>query len=164
MTAPTAESKRPPKPGLSKALVVLGVAFAACTCLGVVSAVAVPAFIGYVKRQKVAEGIANLDVLAGSVQRYCSTTGGYPPPAGPMPEVPTSVAQSPDFRADATYALIGFDPGIPVYFSYAIEPSASGVDLVAYGDLDGDGTRSVRRVRCGPDCSCAPPEVRDELE
>ena len=71
---------------------------------------------------------------------------------------------SSSWRAEPTFARIGFDPGSPVYFSYAIEPTPDGVDAVAYGDLDGDGTRSERRIRCGARCACGPQEVQNEIE
>jgi hypothetical protein len=39
-------------------------------------------------------------------------------------------------------------------FSYSIEPVSSGVELVARGDLDGDGETSRFVIHCRSDCEC----------
>ncbi len=145
-------------------LVVAGGGFLLCICSGIVAAVAIPAFINYVKRSKVAEASTNVAVLARAVERRCEETGAYPGAVGPVPEAPTSGSQVVDFGAVPGFVEIGFDPGSPVYFAYAIEPAGSGVDVVAYGDLDGDGRRSEHRIHCGAACACGPVQVVDPLE
>lgn len=146
------------------ARVVLAVVVVSGVLLTALAAFGVPAFIDYMKGAKVAEAASNLDALRGAVRRYCEQTGGYPPPAGPIPKAPRGGSQSPDFRADPTFRLVGFDPGGPVYYSYAIEAADAGIDVVAYGDLDGDGERSERRIHCGAGCACGAPTAVNELE
>jgi Tfp pilus assembly protein PilE len=145
-------------------LIALGALALSCPCVGIVSAVAIPAFINYVKRAKTTEARANLGVLEQRVESFCTSRGHYPVAAGPLPASPSNLEQRVDFAADPGFASVGFDPAAPVYFSYAIEAAPGGTDLVARGDLDGDGLTSDFRIHCDAGCTCLAMTVVDELE
>lgn len=82
-----------------------------------------------------------------------------PPTAGPTPRNPSREPAPVDFASEetpghATWAALGFQPEIPLRYSYSFEPTASGcglrspagtylLTLRAEGDLDADGERSV---------------------
>jgi Tfp pilus assembly protein PilE len=147
------------------ALIVVGVAAGSCMCIGIGGAIAIPAFINYVKRSKLAEAESNVRVLAVSVENHCRTNGALPGSAGPLPTSVGPQKQSVDFESDETFRALGFGPRDPIYYSYAIEPTAAGLDAVARGDLDGDGIQSKVYVSCRPDCGCGTDLVyENELE
>jgi hypothetical protein len=151
--------------GLTVASIALGVTFVACVGIGIVAAIAVPAFIGYIQRAKSSEAGSSLRQLRALVVRHCEERGVYPGTAGPLPAVPGPVLQNVRFDSDPGFAAIGFDPGVAVYYSYAIVPRAAGVDLVARGDLDGDGMLSDFTIESREACACVPGVfVTDELE
>lgn len=108
-----------------------------------------------------------------------------PPTAGPTPRMPTRDPERVDFTDEDTpghdtWRALGFQPPIPVRYSYTFEPTASGcglrspegtylLTLRAEGDLDGDGERSVfeRRVRATEEGALEPfgiLYVRDRAE
>ena len=133
--------------------------------LGILAALAIPAFIGYVRRSKTSEATGNLNSLfksaasyfsqerAGrgvnaSVSSYC--TVGVDPlfPSDPM-------AEKVKFTAQPNANALGFKIADFVYFGYGISNgvlatgkcnNTAGVDVytfVAQGDLDGDDTNST---------------------
>ena len=132
--------------------------------LGVTSAIAIPQFIGYIRRSKVAEAHYSLATLRSLVEIRCADTGALPPPTGPEPPTPRSDRQG--FRGTTGFSDLGFSPADPVYYSYAIEPSPGGIRVVARGDIDGDGVLSELWFTCSASpCACDPDvSVRDELE
>lgn len=120
-----------------------------------------------------------------------STTGPdslarcLPGTAGPTPRLPTREPVAVDFTSEetpghATWRALGFQPPVPVAFSYTFEPTASGCELRspegtylltlrAEGDLDGDGERSLfeRRLRATEEGELVPfgiLYVRDPVE
>ena len=132
--------------------------------IGILAAIAIPAFISYVRRSKVAEARAELMQVRALVTERCAG-GGLPERAGPQPPVPGAEKQLGDFRSDPVFAELGYDPGVPVYYSYAIEPDAfGGVRLVARGDLDSDGHLSEHAIQCDATCACGEITTIDELE
>jgi type IV pilus assembly protein PilA len=130
--------------------------------LGILAALAIPAFIGYVRRSKTAEATGNLNSLFKSAASYfsaertgqgmTSTTSAYCTVAQdtltPANPDPTKVKYVPSSSAIA----LGFAIADFVYYGYQIQnPSATcgeaaGADaytLQAQGDLDGDNTNST---------------------
>jgi type IV pilus assembly protein PilA len=131
--------------------------------LGILAALAIPAFIGYVRRSKTSEATGNLNSLfksgaayfsqersaqglAGSVASYCivGTTAQSPT---------TTKATKGSFTPSANTNALGFKIADFVYYGYGITSSdASGAcgkaananvyTFFAVGDLDGDGTPS----------------------
>lgn len=145
-------------------LIVIGalvVVFAVC---GVLAAIAIPAFINYVKRSKAAEAQLQLRMLSQAAQDACHRTGAFPP-AGPQPLTVGPEKHVGDFANDPGFAAIGFLPAEPLYYRYQVTPTADGAMLVAEGDLDGDGVFSRFELRCYAHCACDPtPTVTHELE
>jgi type IV pilus assembly protein PilA len=139
--------------------------------IGILAAIAIPAFVGYVRRSKTSEAPANLkNLYQGAVTYYsqerfarglgagsnsqCLTVAGTAPAAIP------SAAKTP-FPTPAPQAFIdlGFTISDPVYYQYQVTPSAAGACRVttvgavytfsARGDLDGDGTPSLFELAVG---------------
>ena len=149
--------------------IVLGCIPAGVCVLGIAAAVAIPAFVSYTKRAKVAEAETNLQQLTRFVESRCQDGRGLPGAAGPVPATPTDRRQTPSFASDPVFAELGFAPAGGVYYAYSIVPRGDGsVALRAQGDLDGDGTLSTIEKGCYPTatgCDCSGPATRtNELE
>jgi type IV pilus assembly protein PilA len=141
--------------------------------MGVLSAIALPAFKKMVDRSKTAETSANLDSMFKSAASYyaseraeqgqVSSTAGHCTvgDAGPGPLIPTKDKQS--FASDDSFRALGFSIADLVYFSYGVA-SGSGTSVCdngphtanlytfyANGDLDGDGVFSTFELATGSD-------------
>jgi type IV pilus assembly protein PilA len=129
--------------------------------LGILAALAIPAFIGYVRRSKTSEATGNLNSLFKSAASYFSqertargvtagtasycTVGNF----GLNPSNPGPDKQK--FSSSGAVDALGFKIADFVYFGYAIS-NASGqcnntakqnvYTFVANGDLDGDNINS----------------------
>ena len=141
--------------------------------LGILAAIAIPTFVGFVARSKTAEATGNLNSMfknaasyyyggrAGKgvtslVSSHCTVPSAPPEPATPgMSKVKFNPAPDSSFRS------IGFSIGDFVYYSYEMVSESPGCDqdpntlnlytLMATGDLDGDGTESVFELAAGSD-------------
>jgi prepilin-type N-terminal cleavage/methylation domain-containing protein len=134
--------------------------------LGIIAALAIPAFTAYVARSKTAEVSANLNVMFKSAASYyladisgkgsTSAVTGYciVGTAGPQPATPTN--QKVQFpTVDANFNAIHFQVSDYVYFSYGLTSSkpsggscanVAGTALYTFyanGDLDGDTIMST---------------------
>ena len=166
------QAATPPTPkkrsGLLVLVIVGGLLLLACPCIGGLSAIAIPAFIGYVRRAKVTEARGEVRAIARLEESYCTEHGNWLVPAGPVPAVPAATKQLGAFSDDPAFTQLGYDQGDPVYYSYSVEhdPAVTGgILIVARGDLDGDGTLSTFSVSCGSACTCEPtPIVTNEIE
>lgn len=151
----------PPKRKGSLTPVIVLIVLGALTipCVGILAAVAIPSFIGYLRRSKTAEAEQNLRSLyAGAAAYYAEEHVGPDGTArtrctvGPAvtSNVPgpqrTVLSDLPD-----SFSALGFAPYDPVYFRYEIV-SVPGCDhpdgtplysFRARGDLDGDGATSL---------------------
>lgn len=136
----------------------------------VTAAIAIPAFVSYVKRSKTIEASAELRSLAMTVSSSCQAgedLSGLR--AGPLPAAPGSIQNIPVWQADPGFARIGWQASSPVRYSYQIEPAAhdpAQLTLSARGDLDDDGVLSMYSLSCDlRNCICSTtPQVVDELE
>ncbi|MFK7985670.1 MAG: type IV pilin protein [Sandaracinaceae bacterium] len=148
---------------------ILGLAVAGLLfvpCIGIVAAIAIPAFVGYLQRSKTAEANSNLRALFegasayyeqehfgpdGQVRTHClvdaASTPGQP---GPTKVVYPPLA--PSFEA------LGFSAADPLYYRYEIHsPGGCGhtagdpqlYTFRARGDLDGDGRQSTFEIAVG---------------
>jgi type IV pilus assembly protein PilA len=122
--------------------------------LGLQAAIAIPAFVHYVRTSKTAEAVTNVAAISRGVASYWAAertardghvTQSLPPS---LPRTP--LAPGPERRAwpaDASpgWAELGFAPVDPLYYAYEYEASPDGVSFAvrAIGDLDGDGLRST---------------------
>ena len=141
--------------------------------IGILAALAIPAFINYIKKSKTAEANGTLGAFfTGAASYYdsdyatrgaavaTSTTKCTVGPAD-MGLTPTDQKQTIDWTAlaaadRAAFNAIGFQTADPVYYNYAIvSPTAAGgacggsagngsvYTFRANGDLDNDGTLST---------------------
>ena len=140
--------------------------------IGILAAIALPAFFAYARRSKVAEVYGNLKALhTGAASYYLQhrTGQGVSPPAvghctvassAMLPASPGPNKQTADFLSDPTYSALGFDIGDPVWHGYIVVSAGAacghgtGTSLYTYraiGDLDGDGTQALIELAAGSD-------------
>lgn len=144
--------------------------------IGVLAAIAIPAFINYVKRAKTSETGSNLKSMYTGAAAYYSAehwSMGVVPPGGAAAATtyctvllngtsaaPDTAKHTLDWSAEAaSFRDIGFAPADALYYQYAILGSADSCGgsasnttvytFDAYGDLDGDGTDSTFEVAVG---------------
>lgn len=140
--------------------------------LGILAAVAVPAFLKYIKRSKTSEATMNVrKIFDGSVvffttersdrsgaviyPQFARSTAALTSPAAPAGAQKTSFDFTSDANAD-TWDQLQFGTSDPIYFSYQyVSTSPSGREIAAtipatqtftaaaFGDLDGDSTLST---------------------
>jgi type IV pilus assembly protein PilA len=139
--------------------------------LGILAALAIPAFIGYVRRSKTSEATGNLNSMFKSAAAYMSqertgqsitgTTSTYCS-VGSDALTPTPSANKQKFSAGTNAQALGFSIADYVYFGYGISsPSGSSCGwsannpsvytFFANGDLDGDSTDSTFELAAGTD-------------
>lgn len=138
--------------------------------LGVLAALAIPAFIGYARRAKAAEATGNLGVmfkLAASymAQEYSarpllSVTGTYcSVGSDALAPIPTSNKQR--YTPGPNARALGFTIADWTYYGYGLDGTQRcGWDsdtpvytFIAQGDLDGDGSRSTFELIAGTDAN-----------
>ncbi len=153
---------------LTGGALLLVVGLVSVCVLGIIAAIAIPAFIGYVRQAKTAEAHSNLGTLAIQVENYCRDNGQLPRHAGPVPlTVPEAgkVMAYADFEADPGFRDLGFAPADPVYFRYQVISVPDSVIIRAEGDLDGDGFTSLFERTCSrATCGCGPFLIENETE
>ncbi len=134
--------------------------------LGILAAVAIPAFVKYMRRSKTTEAIEKLAYIFRESTTYYAVehptrgtmnlipTHCLPTSAGPTPMTPTADRSVVDFPAAAqTWAQLDFVVSDPVYFSYDYLSASAGMcgqtnvgaafTAQAQGDLDDDGALSL---------------------
>lgn len=123
--------------------------------IGILAAVAIPAFMDYQKKAKRVEAELNLNALNKSVQRHFYETAAVPETAaGPTPgrccDGPGhKCAVDPAVWRAEPWASLDFELTEPSAFSYSYEPlpGNTGYVLRAHADLDCDGMESVWEQR-----------------
>lgn len=151
----------------------IGLALLCIPCVGILAAIAIPAFVRFTRASKTAEARANVHAIAIGIESYCMadrfppTSSVLPDAVGPSLTHPDATRQAQDFSAPG-WVAVGFGPSEPLYYAYSIErPDASSARVVAEGDLDGDGERSRYEITCTAapgSCSCGELVVTNELE
>lgn len=148
-----------PKSSTSKAVIAVvvlsGVVVLSVPCIGVISAIAIPAFVGYTRRSKTAEVAPNIRAIRAGIEVYAASesldpaTGSMRPRGLPRSIPLTPATQGPERRAwpadaDPGWSELGFQISDPFYFSYEVvtEPATGAVTVRAVGDLDGDRVTS----------------------
>ena len=138
--------------------------------LGILAALAIPAFIGYVRRSKTSEDMGNLSALFKSAAAYMNAerqdqglaagSGSYCS-VGSDALIPTPGPNKQQYNAAANAQSLGFTIADFVYFGYGISSGASKCGwttnqasvytFFAQGDLDGDAIRSTFELAAGTD-------------
>jgi type IV pilus assembly protein PilA len=144
--------------------------------IGILAAIAIPAFINYVKRSKTSEASANLKAMFEGAATYYDAEnwpGGVPVPGAAaaavthctvasaftqrVPDEAKFVTKWPNEPGIATWRAINFAPADGIYFRYTVTNSTAGgcglgaltpsvYTFDANGDLDGDATFSTFRM------------------
>lgn len=131
--------------------------------LGILAAVAIPAFVKYMRRSKTSEAEDKLAYMFRSGTTYYTSerpaqgVGAaisvqcIPADSAIFPGGAGQSRRSADFAANATFAAIDFAIGDPFYYDYQFGTNAAGCGVTstnaftarAVGDLDGDGNMSL---------------------
>ena len=138
--------------------------------LGILAALAIPAFIGYVRRSKTSEATGNLNSLFKSAASYmsaertsqglASSTGTYCSVGNDTLSPATPNANKQSYSPGAAAQALGFSIADFVYFGYGLtsaaaqcgwSANASVYTFFAQGDLDGDTTKSTFELAAGTD-------------
>ena len=140
--------------------------------LGIPAAVAIPAFVNYMRRAKTSEATINIDrIFEGGITYFEAEhvkTGVNNPPV--MRSLPGSTVWTPsgraldankyisnnvssEFTGNATWRVLDFNMGDNFYYQYSFASDCAGdtcpttgaatMDSAAQGDLDADGTTSL---------------------
>ncbi len=138
--------------------------------LGILAALAIPAFIGYVRRSKTAEATGNLNSYFKSASAYYSaertdqsitaTSSAYCVVASETMNPTDPGANKQKYVAGTSALGLGFSIADYVYFGYGISGATAGCGktantnlytFYAIGDLDGDNTNSLFELATGTD-------------
>lgn len=145
---------------------------------GIAAAVAVPAFIKYLRRARTSEALQNLARIRAGVKAYHVEHGALPPSVGWTPARSCcsggSTRCTPGRRtfAHPTWRKLRFALTTPHHYQYRFSARGKGRDasfeIEARGDLDCDGTHSSFKIRgrVNPDGSLGHigPIISNELE
>ncbi len=116
--------------------------------VGILAAIAIPAFIRYIRLSKASEAQAMLAALKIAEDTYRLDSGSYLA-CGPHPTEPPA-GEAVDWGKDACFDKLGFDPGSKVNCSYqAALMGETGLLLKAACDLDGDGNPMIWVLKSG---------------
>jgi prepilin-type N-terminal cleavage/methylation domain-containing protein len=136
--------------------------------LGILAAIAIPAFNSYVRRSKTAEAAQNLNLLFKLAASYMAQeyaergtvtlTGTYCS-VGSDSLTPTPNANKQPYTAGDNANALGFAIADLVYFGYGMVGTnqcgwgseTSVYTFFAHGDLDGDGQHSTFEMAAGTD-------------
>jgi type IV pilus assembly protein PilA len=150
-----------PRHSLARGFTILEVMIVVAV-LGVLAAVAVPAFVRYSRRAKTTEAVDKLAHLYRMSAAYWAADGStrlstaaaaarsFPASTGPTPaDVPagTRVVDAPGTWSSPTWQALNFSITDPHYFSYEYASEGSNASAAftarALGDLDGNGVYST---------------------
>jgi prepilin-type N-terminal cleavage/methylation domain-containing protein len=114
--------------------------------IGILAAVAIPAFSNYQNRSKRSEAYANLASVMKVEKAYFSEYNAYvgvaPQPGGGVPSGNKRIWTP---AADLAFGAVGFRPDGAVFYDYdvnvdpAVCPNGDCFTATAYGDADGNG-------------------------
>lgn len=142
----------------------------AVAVIGVLSAVAIPSYLGYVRRTRASEateniatvfrlaaGYYNLEHTAGRGQTGDLVTACIVSSEGPVPGAPDNRKHVVAWGSTTSFSELGFAADAPVQFAYEIvsaggcdhEPNQALYSFRAMGDLDGDGVTSLFELAGG---------------
>jgi prepilin-type N-terminal cleavage/methylation domain-containing protein len=118
--------------------------------IGILAAVAIPAFSNYQNRSRRAEAFANLGAIANLEKSYFSEYAVYVPVLVSQPGGGAPVSKRPwTAAADVAFSSLGFRPDGDVLYDYDVNidtaacPQLDCFTATAYGDADSDGFVSL---------------------
>jgi prepilin-type N-terminal cleavage/methylation domain-containing protein len=113
--------------------------------IGILAAVAIPAFMDYMKKSKKTEASLQLNKLAKNSKVYYSTNASYVVgDAGALPTMTTCKgAVTTAWAADSIWATLDFQIDEPNLFQYDYTGATTDATAGAEGDLDCDGTTII---------------------
>lgn len=110
--------------------------------IGILAAIAIPAFQNYQLRAKRSEAYANLVSIARASESYFTANGTYVDTGNSFPGGAGPQKRQWDGLSAVAFDPIGYRPEGNVYFDYEVYTGCGCVNCftaTAYGDLDGDG-------------------------
>jgi prepilin-type N-terminal cleavage/methylation domain-containing protein len=110
--------------------------------IGILAAIAVPAFRTYQFRAKRSEAYSNLVSVARASESYFVANGTYFDTGASFPGAPGQAKQAWTAAAATAFDSIGYRPEGDVYFDYDVFAGCGCVNCytaTAYGDVDGNG-------------------------
>jgi len=122
--------------------------------IGVIAAVAVPAFLDYMKKSKKSEATMNLNRITKSLKRYYAENSSFPKgDAGPTPDFPTCCGLKSDgngvdnkcpnspsaWQKDKVWSELDMLLDEPTVYRYTYHSDGKTVKVQAIGDADCDG-------------------------
>jgi hypothetical protein len=139
----------PPRSSGSSAIVIVAIVLGAVVVVGILAAVAIPAFLGTMKKAKHSEAELNLDAIYKGMKMYVAENGKLPASAPLTPAEPC--CEQPGHRCQPDYAQwstpgwedIDFEIDTPSSYQYAYTVDGDTVVMNAVGDLDCDGESST---------------------
>lgn len=117
--------------------------------LGVTSAVAIPAFMKYIRKSKTTEAVTNVKALHAGLSAYAAEKKRLPPSGGPTPPLGACCQGGDQCAPNASlwkgepWSAIGFVVAESHYYSYEVETKGNAFTVRALGDLDCDGVYST---------------------
>ena len=119
--------------------------------IGILAAVAIPAFMKYIKKSKTTEAKEHLKKMAdGAKTYYMEGAGDFPASAGPSPSTMTQpcddggkATPSASYWAESGWKALDFAMDDPHYFVYQFESDDDSFTASAFGDLDCDTEMST---------------------
>ena len=119
--------------------------------IGMISAVAIPAFLDYMKKSKVSEAVLQLNRIAKYAKAAYLTDGKYPVgEAGPTPAAPCCDGPGRKCSAswtDPVWQALDFRIDDPHLYQYTYKSDGAAFTATAIGDLDCDGTTITYELR-----------------
>lgn len=100
-------------------VVVVAALFFVVAIIGILAAIAIPSFVGYIKKSKAIEGEMEARSIAYAIEEYHLTNCAFPPNLAPTSDLPSG-----GNKLIAAYSGSGWDEinyfndGMPKYFRY----------------------------------------------
>ncbi|HSN29763.1 MAG TPA: hypothetical protein VLT45_25925, partial [Kofleriaceae bacterium] len=140
--------------------------FLPVSLVGVASAVAIPAFLDYMKKSKRPIVEDDLERLEAALKRTWTATHAFPvgdvpltPGEGCMCKPPTMhCTGEPKDWATGPWQVLQFHPSEPALFRFSYHSDGKTAEVDAVGDMDCDGTQITYRLKL--DATSGTPEAR----
>jgi type IV pilus assembly protein PilA len=164
----------PPSSGLSTGVILaIVIPIVALFFLGILAAIAIPAFVRYTRKSKASEARVQIAALISETRAYYEEHRELPPSVDWTPPGDSCMDRGVRFPANPsawrapTWQALGFQPGGPHYYQYRFLHEGPRFAVEARADLDCNGVFSSYRRSGGVDggeFQAGPLEVDHELE